>query len=373
MITARAEDGLVLVIGHRGASGHRPENTLPAFELAIRLGADRIEPDVVPTADGALVLRHESDLSHSTDIADRPPAGLRRTPTGRTGAVARTAGGWCTEEMTLAQVRSVRAVEPRPSLRRATTSHDGLHPVPTLGELLDLTAALGEELGPTTTVTAEVKEPARFAARGLDVAALVVAELTAHGIDVGDDLGGAPRGGPPAVALQCFDPRFLVRLRCLGVALPLVQLVSRWPLAGAGAPGWAEREAMCTPAGLAEVGTYAQVLAVAKDLVLPVARDGSWAPATPLVADAHAAGLAVHVYTLRDENAHLPPPLRLGTAPDGHGLALAEHLAFARAGVDGIFTDFVDTGVRARSLLGAGAGAGAGAGDTRRAAGARVA
>ena len=356
----------MIVIGHRGASGHRPENTLPAFELAARLGADRLEPDVVPTADGALVLRHESDLTRSTDVATRPElADLCRAPADDPGADERAASGWCTEEMTLAQVRSVRAVEPRPGLRPATTPYDGLYPVPTLGELLDLAADLGAELGRTVTVTAEVKDPAHFAALGLDVAALVVAELTAHGVDLADALGGAPPGGAPAVALQCFDPRFLVRLRELGVALPLVQLVSRWPKDGAGAPGWAVPERMCSPAGLAEVASYAQVLAVAKDLVLPVAPDGTWGPATSLVADAHAAGLAVHVYTLRDENAHLPAPLRLGTAPDEHGRALAEHLAFARAGVDGIFTDFVDTGARARDLVGAGAAGPVGVGAAR--------
>lgn len=350
-ITPRAEDGGVLVIGHRGASGYRPENTLAAYELAVRLGADRIEPDVVPTADGALVLRHESDLSHSTDVADRPELSGRRRP--RPGS-ASGSSGWCTEDLTLEEVRAVRAVEPRPSLRQATTVYDGLYPVPTFGELLGLAARLSGELGRTITVTTEVKDPARFAAAGLDVAALVLDELTAHGVDVTDPLGGAPRpgrGGAPSVALQCFDPRFLVRLRTLGVALPLVQLVHSWPDADAGSPGYPTPQQMCSPAGLAHVATYAQVIAAAKDLVLPVAPDGSWGEPTDLVADAHAVGLDVYVYTLRNENAYLPPSLRVGTAPGVHGRALAEHLAFARAGVDGVFTDFPDTAVEARRLL----------------------
>lgn len=348
----------MLVIGHRGASGYRPENTLAAFELAVRLGADRIEPDIVPTRDGALVLRHESDLTHSTDIAVRPElAALRRPRPG--GSAARGSSGWCTEDLTLAQVRSVRAVEPRPSLRQATTPYDGRYAVPTFGELLGLSARLSSELGRTVTVTAEVKEPARFAALGLDVAELVVDELAAHGVDLADPLGGAARGGArdgaPAVALQCFDPRFLVTMREMGVALPLVQLVGRWPEAGAGSPGWAEPARMCTRAGLAEVATYAQVLAVGKDMVLPVAPDGAWGESTSLVGAAHEAGLAVHVYSLRNENAHLPPSLRIGVEPGTHGRALAEHLAFARAGVDGVFTDFPDTGVEARRLVEGGA------------------
>jgi len=349
-----AETVRVLVIGHRGASGYRPENTLAAHELAVRLGADRIEPDVVPTADGVLVLRHESDLTRTTDVADRPElAPLRRR--GRDATDGR--GGWCTEHLTLDQVRAVRAVEPRPSLRQATTVYDGLYPVPTFGELLGMVARLGGELGRTITVSAEVKDPARFAEAGLDVAALLVEELLAHGIDVTDPLGGAPRtarGGAPAVALQCFDPRFLRRLRALGVALPLVQLVHPRAEADAGTPGYPTPTELTSPAGLAQVATYAQVLAAAKDMVLPVAADGAWSEPTSLVDDAHAAGLEVFVYTLRNENAYLPPALRVGSAPGVHGRAIAEHLAFARAGVDGVFTDFPDTGVEARKLLTAG-------------------
>ncbi len=352
-ITCRAEDGSVLVIGHRGASGYRPENTLAAFELAVRLGADRLEPDVVPTADGALVLRHESDLTDSTDIADHPElAALRhRRPAGAHG---RGSGGWSTEHLTLAQVRSVRAVEPRPSLRQATTVYDGIYPVPTFGDLLELAACLSLEVGRTITVTAEIKEPARFAAMGLDVAALLVEELLAHGVDITDPLGGAPVGGPrggaPSVALQCFDPRFLVRLRALGVRLPLVQLVRRWPDAEAGQPGYPTPDQMCTTAGLAHVATYAQVLAVSKEMVLPVGPDGTWGEPTGLVEAAHDAGLELFVYTLRNENAALPPSLRVGSAPGAHGRALTEHLALARAGVDGVFTDYPDTGVEARRL-----------------------
>ena len=322
------------VIAHRGASGHRPENTLAAYELAARMGADRIEPDVVPTCDGVLVLRHESELSGSTDVASRSELADRRTTREVEG---RPVTGWFTEDLTFAEVRSLRAVEPHPLVRPATTAHDGRHQVPTFGELLALAERLRAELGRHLVVTAEVKEPARYAAAGLDVAALVLQQLRASGVDVTSP--GTPEA-PAPVALQCFEPAFLRRLRAEGVELPLVQLVDddelgRW---------------LCTPAGLREVSTYAEVLAPSKDMVLPVTADGALGAATSLVADAHAASLAVHVYTLRDENVHLPPALRLGEVADAPGRALAEHLAFLDAGVDGVFTDHPGTGVQARAL-----------------------
>lgn len=332
--SAGASAGRPAVIAHRGASGHRPENTLAAFELAARMGADRLEPDLVPTRDGVLVLRHESELTHSTDIASRPELAARRSTREVQGRVVT---GWFTEDLTLAEVRSLRAVEPHPLQRPATTAHDGRHQVPTFAELLVLAERLRAELGRPLVVSAEVKEPARCAAEGIDVAALVVAELRACGVDPARP--GTPEH-PAPVALQCFEPAFLRRLRADGVALPLVQLVDDDE----------DGRRLCTPLGLREVSTYAEVIAPCKDLVLPVGPDGALGAATSLVADAHAASLAVHVWTLRDENVHLPPALRLGAVEDAPGRALAEHLAFLDAGVDGVFTDHPGTGVQARAL-----------------------
>lgn len=332
----------MLVIGHRGASGYRPENTLAAHELALRLGADRVECDVVPTADGVLVVRHESDLTQSTDVASRPGLATLQRP--RAGARAGGSSGWFTEDLTLEQVRTVRAVEPRPSLRQATTVYDGVFGVPTLAELLALVAGLRAELGRDVTLAVEVKHPGVFARRGLDVAAMLLADLS------------APAAAGVPVVVQSFDPRFLLRLRALGVRLPMVQLVNPWPEGaaaggdGPGATGWACADQMCTDAGLAEVAGYAQVLGARKDMVLPVARDGSWGTATDLVARAHGAGLGVHVFSVRNENAYLPPALRVGSDPGAHGRALEECAALARAGVDGVFSDHPDTAVEARRL-----------------------
>lgn len=334
-----------MVIGHRGASGYRPENTLAAHELAVRLGADRVECDVVPTADGVLVVRHESEVTHSTDVASRPDlASLRRPP-----ATADALGpGWFTEDLTLEQVRTLRAVEPRPSLRQATTVYDGVFGVPTLAELLVLVARLRTETGRDVSLAVEIKNPAVFAPRGLDVAAMLLEDLS------------APAAAAVPVVVQCFDPRFLVRLHdwSAGAHLPLVQLVTRRPGAaplgnGAGAPGWPTADRMCSDAGLAVVAGYAGVLAVHKDMVLPVARDGSWGLPTDLVERARAAGLDLHVYSTRNENAYLPPVLRVGSDPGAHGRALEEYVALERAGVDGVFSDHPDTAVEAARLVAA--------------------
>lgn len=336
----------MLVIGHRGAPGYRPENTLAAHELAVLLGADRVECDVVPTADGVLVVRHESDVSASTDVASRPDlAHLRRR------------SGWHVEDMTLEQVRSVRAVETQPALRPGSTVYDGRFGVPTLAELLLMVAGLRARTGRDVSVAVEVKDPALFARRGLDVAAMLEADLSA-----------ASASGVPVV-VQCFDPRFLQRIS--GWGIPLVQLVHHRPGRRAvtgggdapGAPGWPRTAALCSDAGLAEVARYASVLAPCRGLVLPEGPDGSWGEPTDLVARAHDHGLDVHVYSLRNENVHLPARLRVGTHPAAHGRALDEYAALVAAGVDGVFSDHPDTAVEAvrgvagsRSLAAASAG-----------------
>ncbi len=333
----------MLVIGHRGAPGYRPENTLAAHELAVLLGADRVECDVVPTADGVLVVRHESDLSASTDVASRPDlAHLRRRSGGSTtGGRSGRRSGWHVEDMTLAQVRSVRAVETQPDLRPGSTVYDGRFGVPTLAELLETVAATRARTGRDVSVAVEVKDPSLFARRGLDVAAMLEADLCA-----------ASASGVPVV-VQSFDPRFLRRTSAWG--LPLVQLFRTWSrgatVAGGGdapgAPGWPLAEVMSSDAGLAEVARYARVLAPRKDLVLPEGPDGSWGEPTDLVARAHDHGLDVHVFSLRNENVHLPARLRVGTHPAAHGRAMEEYAALVAAGVDGVFSDHPDTAVEA--------------------------
>lgn len=318
-----------LVIAHRGASGHRPEHTLEAYELAIRLGADFIEPDVVITRDGVLVVRHENEISETTDVAARPEFADRRTVKRIDG---RAVSGWFTEDLTGAELRTLRARE-----RLAFRSHarDGLLPVPTLQEVLDLAKGWSARLGRPIGVYPETKHPSYFASVGLPLEPALLGLLEANGY----------RGADAPVFLQSFETGNLRALRRL-TDLPLVQLLGEpgerpWDLEAAGDPR-AARD-LTTPAGLREIATYADAIGCHKRLIVPAAPDGRLLPPTALVADAHAAGLRVHAWTFRSEPVFL--------APDYEGDPEREIEQFLALGVDGLFCDFPDVGVRVRDRL----------------------
>lgn len=311
----------MLVIAHRGASGHRPEHTLAAYELAARLGADFLEPDLVSTADGVLVARHEPEIGATTDIARHPELADRHT-TKVIDGVRRT--GWFVEDLTLAELRTVRAVERIPRVRPANTAHDGRFAVPTLAEILALRERLSAELGREIGVYPETKHPTYLASLGLAPEPALVAELSAAGLNRAD----AP------VFVQSFETANLRLLRGM-TPVPLVQLIDADGRPADGGPrSYAD---LATPAGLAGIARYAAAVGVHKSLVLP--RWGG--PASPLVADAHAVGLAVHAWTFRDEARFRPD----GVAPG------AEYGPYLRAGVDGVFTDHTATAVAARAAL----------------------
>ncbi len=316
--------GRPLVIGHRGASGYRPEHTLAGYALAARMGADCIEPDVVATRDGVLVARHENEISTTTDIAARPELADRRTTRMVDGTEV---SGWFTEDLTLAEIRSVRAVERLPRLRQASASLDGLFAVPTLSEILRLRAELSFELGREIVVYIETKHPSHFAGLGLALEEPLVADLA----DAGLTGPGAP------VFVQSFERANLRRLRHrLGLAAPLVLLLER-----------GDSEALGGDDTLASLAADVDALGPDKQLVIPWAEDGTLGTPTNLVPRAHAAGLLVHPWTFRAENHFLPRELRSGERPADHGDLLAEVTAYLRAGVDGFFTDHPDLGVLA--------------------------
>ena len=317
----------ILVIAHRGASGVRPEHTLEAYRLAVEMGADFIEPDVVSTRDGVLVARHENEISETTDVASRTGFADRRT-TKTIDGVEIT--GWFTEDFTLEELRTLRAVERLPDLRTGSAAYDGQFLVPTLEEVVRLAVRLGAERGRPVGVYPETKHPSYFRAIGLPLEEPLLATLEAAGA-----------GGPDLpVFVQSFEAGNLRQLNET-TDLPLVQLA--YP-GGASADGLGY-DAMLTPAGLDQVATYADAVGVHKAAVLDPA---TLAP-TSLVADAHAAGLGVHVWTVRAENAFLPPPLRRGESPAAHGDVEAEVRALVAAGVDGLFADHPD---RVRNALG---------------------
>ncbi|MEM1055271.1 MAG: glycerophosphodiester phosphodiesterase [Bacteroidota bacterium] len=309
----------VLVIAHRGASGHRPEHTLEAYRLAVDQGADVIEPDLVSTADGVLVARHENEISGTTDVASRPELADRRTTKIIDGEEVT---GWFTEDLTLAELKTLRAIERLPDLR--STAYDGQFEVPTLDEVLALAREMGEARGRPVGLYPETKHPSYFREIGLPLEEPLLAAL--HGA------GYTSREAP--VWIQSFEVENLRQLR-EATDLRLVQLA--YP---GGSP--ADRpdltyDAMVTPDGLTEIATYADAIGVHKAMVLNL----ETAAPTELVGSAHAAGLHVHVWTIRAENVFLLPPFRTGDDA-AHGDLSGEVRALAEAGVDGLFSDHPD-------------------------------
>jgi len=301
-----------LVIAHRGASGERPEHTRAAYELAIEQGADFIEPDLVMSKDGVLVVRHENALSDTTDVADRPEfADRRRTQT----IDGREVTDWFSEDFTLAELRTLRARERLPDLR--STAFDGQEVILTLEEVLDLADAAAAGTGRRVGVIPELKHPSHFAAVGRPMEAELARVLTARGL-----------AGPDApLIVQSFEVGALKTLDQL-IETPLMLLAS--PVGGpADLPG-TTYAALLTDAGLAEIATYADWIGVETSLVVPRVQ-GRSGPATDLPARAHAAGLKVGVWTLRAEDRFLPS--------DHRGDLRGWFRRFEAEGVDAVFTD----------------------------------
>ena len=310
-----------LVIAHRGASGERPEHTLAAYELAIDQGADYIEPDLVVTKDLVLVSRHETELSGTTDVANREEFEDRR----REKVIGeRRVAGWFAEDFTLAELRTLRAKERVPGTRPANARYNGLYQVPTFEEVVKLVRAKEAETGRTIGLYPELKIPTwLLQEEGIDTVDLLVSELRKHGLDGAND----------PVFIQVFEVGPLQRLDRL-IDSKLVLLI-----APEGGPfdepnlRWAD---MMSPTGLAEIAEYADGIGPWLGHVLN--DDGS---AKALVADAQAAGLKVHPWTLRKENGFLPAAQQNGGGPSADGKWRELWSAAIASGADGFFTDNV--------------------------------
>jgi glycerophosphoryl diester phosphodiesterase len=295
-----------LIIAHRGASGHRPEHTIEAYTLAIEMGADVIEPDLVATKDGVLIARHENEIGGTTDVAVKFPA--RKTTKRVEG---REITGWFAEDFTLAEIKTLRAKE-----RLAFRSHayDGQFQIPTFEEVIVLADGKGRAAGREIGVYPETKHPAYFRGIGLPLEERVVEMARKHGL--------TKKSSP--ILIQSFEPDSLKRLRPM-IDVRLVQLL--------------DQSAAAPAARLREIAAYADGVGPHKLLILPVSADGVVQAPTSFVPDAKAAGLFVHVWTLRQEAQFLPK---------SYGGDLArEFRQLAALGVDGIFTDFPDAGVKA--------------------------
>lgn len=321
-----------LVIAHRGASGERPEHTLMAYKLAIAEGADFIEPDLVATKDGHLVVRHENEIGGTTDVARRPEFAKRKTTKIVDGEKIE---GWFTEDFTLAELKTLRARERLPALRPESAKFDGLEPILTYQEVVDLAHAESRRLGRPIGTYPEMKHPSYFASAGLPLEPRLLTALKRNGLN--------SRAAP--VFVQCFEVGALQTLRRQSSAR-LVQLVQTTG-GPADLPAVSYQE-MTTAAGLKAIAAYADGLGPEWPMVIPVTGDGGLGPATALVSEAHSLGLAVHPWTVRAENAFLPPKLRTGVAPGDHGRVEPLYRALFESGVDGLFSDFTALSVRAR-------------------------
>ena len=352
-----------LVVGHRGASGYLPEHTLEAYSRAIELGADLVEPDLVATKDGVLIARHEPNITSTTNVATLPQFASRKT-TKKVDGFDET--GWFASDFTLAEIKTLGALT---TDAERPQQFNGLYKIPTLQEIIDLVKARRTSTGRDIGIYPETKHPTFHRALGLGLEDRLIATLTAAGWN--------SRTAP--VLVQSFEPGSLKEMKSKNLATRMVQLVDAddydlkagklsyaapydrpydWTLSG----DTRLFSAMVTPAGLAEIKTYADGIGPWKPYIVPIKgavdatgnlrdvngdgkvnyNDASSQPATSLIDDAHKAGLFVHAYTFRNEQRRL--------AFDYNKDPKAEYLQFYRLGVDGLFSDFPDTAIEARTV-----------------------
>jgi len=351
-----------LVIAHRGASGYLPEETIEAYTRAIELGADVIEMDLIMTKDGVLITRHDPNLAINTDVASHPEFASRKKTMKVDGE---TQTGWFSQDFTLAEIKTLGAIS---TDAERPQQFNGRYKVPTFQEILDLAAAKQKETGRPIAIYPETKNPTFFRDLGLPIEDKLIAMLEQAGLN--------SKTAP--VYVQSFEPGSLRYMKGKGLKTKLVQLIDgdgidartgavtfavpsdrpyEWTKAG----DKRNFDAMVTPAGLAEIATYADGIGPWKRYIIStrgsfgadgkqvdVNGDGklndadatSIAPTT-LVADAHKAGLFVHPFTFRNERRRL--------ASDYAGDPRNEYLAYYRLGVDGVFTDFTDAALAARA------------------------
>lgn len=316
-----------LVIGHRGASGYRPEHTLAAYALAVDMGADFIEPDLVATKDGRLVARHEPEIGATTDVAAKFPDRKRKT-----SIDGQDVEGWFTTDFTLAELKTLRAVMPQPFRSNAW---NGVFEIPTLEEVIELAQRKSRETGRMIGIYPETKHPTWHDQEGRSLeepllAALAAAKLT-------------ERDSP--VFIQSFEVANLVELAGK-TKVRLVQLFDEFdvrPFDFVVKNDPRTYRDLMAPAELAKIAAYAAGIGPWKRTIVEENADKTLKPANSLIEDAHKAGLLVHAYTFRDEPRYLAPEYKLDP--------VAEYRQFFALGLDGVFTDFPDTAVRARAAL----------------------
>jgi glycerophosphoryl diester phosphodiesterase len=352
-----------LLIGHRGASGYLPEHTLEAYQLAITQGADVIEPDLISTKDGVLIARHDPNLITSTDVASRPEFADRKRVDWPVDGEKQT--GWFAHDFTLAEIKTLGAMITDPERPQ---QNNGMFRISTLQEIIGLAKTQSAKLGRTVFVYPETKNPSYHRDLGLPLEDKLIAALNAAGLN--------SRSAP--VFVQSFEPSSLKEMRSKGLKTRMVQLVDgddidlrtgriTYAIPFDRPYDWCKSgdtrlfADMVTPAGLAEIRTYADGIGVWKPYIVPLKgqlnaagqlvdvngdgkvdlRDAAAQSPTSLGSEAHKQGLFVHVFTFRNEKRQLASSYR--------GDPQAEYLQFFRLGVDGVFSEFPDTAVMARA------------------------
>ncbi|KZX22116.1 glycerophosphodiester phosphodiesterase family protein [Rathayibacter tanaceti] len=331
-----------LVFAHRGASGYRPEHTRSAYELAIALGADAVEPDLVATRDGVLVLRHENEISGTTDVERRPEFAQRRTTKRIDG---REITGWFTEDFTWDELSVLRARERLPAVRTSSATFDGQFPLLRFSELLALLDRAAEDAPEAPPgLVAEIKHATYFAAIGLPLDVLLRHELSAA--------GWGPRD--PRLTIESFEKTVLERLAVRGVGARRVFLLeSRGAppdLVAAHGEYATPFTAFATASGLRNLAGAVDGISVDRSMLLSHDTGDRAAGVSPLVADAHAVGLEVYCWTLRAENRFLGKAHRRGKDPAAYGAWQDEFAAILGTGVDGVFADQPDLALEARAV-----------------------
>ena len=324
------------MIGHRGAPGYRPEHSRSSYDLAFELGVDAVEPDVVVSSDGVLVVRHENEISGTTDVASRPEFAGRRT-TKRVDGIEHT--GWFTEDFTWDELSTLRCRERLPHVRPSSASFDDQQPVLRLRDVLDLVRAASLAQGRELGVVLEIKHATYFQSLGWDVAALVADELRAAGWAAGE----------LPLVVESFESTVLAAVRAAGVSAAFVYLLEAsgkpYDLVAARGKAAPTYRATAQPAGLDRLVGVVDGISVDKRMILAPDRLGRATGPSRIVADAHDRGLRVYTWTCRPENTFLVPQFRTRGGKAAFGDYEAEWTLIRDSGVDGVFVDHADLGV----------------------------